>query len=200
MITEARHALTGLIKLFRGENDIDLFFADDGLAAARSFIAALIAAPAYVFIVLSSRHLGAEMSWAEAGLTYLGIWALFPALAYVMVAIQGHRDGFRFWLQLHNWAVLFVLYLQALPFVLLISGAFPGELAGLLSGLFQAMIFFLYYRITRAATGAPVMIAIVMTAIHVVANYGMQTAISGEFTKWRETRIEASAEPSEPQR
>lgn len=175
MMQDAWRGVVGTWRLYVGDDDVSAYYDFSAAGFFRSFGAALLALPIFMFLLFAQRHVAPPGTglW-EGAAVYVVIWAVFPLVAYLLVRLQGNRLAFVPWVVTHNWATVVSLGLQTLPYVFYVAGVMSIGMTSMLLTMALVFVLFIHYRVCRFATQAPVMIALVMTSIHVLANYGGQ--------------------------
>ena len=149
MITaqEIALAIYGILRLLRLDRGAVQYFENTPEAFWRSFNAALVAAPAYVLLVLlnfadNPADASEGRIVAVETITYVIGWVLFPL---VMVSFTEsascERYYFRF-VSAWNWSVVFQVFVFLAITAFGASGALPPSLAGFISLLTTAAILF----------------------------------------------------------
>jgi hypothetical protein len=195
MISDGLSGLVGTWRLFVGDDDVSAYYDVSAQGFWRSFAAAIIALPVYVFLVLAQRHIGLEESLANGIVIYLVVWAHFPIVAFILTKLQGNSAAFVPWVVVHNWAVLALLCVQTIPYLLYVAGLIPVSLTASLLTMAFVFTIFVHYRVVRVATQAPMLTAFAMMCIHVLINLGTQTWIDQQFDSAVDEDIPEITEP-----
>lgn len=140
-------AIYGILRLIRLDRGAIQYFDNTEAAFWRSFNAALVAAPAYILLVLlnfadNPPGAGEFRVIAVESITYVVGWVLFPL---VMVSFTESAKCFQYYFRFvsaWNWSVVVQVFVFLAITSFGSSGALPGGLAALLSLLATAAVLF----------------------------------------------------------
>ncbi len=129
---EVLTALLGAIKLARFDPSGSALFGNTARAAWRSFFAAFLAAPFYLFLIaLNGLNVGEGGQTGPALIfalfSYAGGWLVFPVVVWYAVRAMDREDRFAHFLAAYNWsAVIHNALFFLLAFVDAVTGASSG--------------------------------------------------------------------------
>ena len=148
----------------------------------RSFAAAVISLPVLIFILMGYERLNIDnVEDYEGGLSALDIlwafakvWFVFPILAFVLTRISGSGNRIVHWIVLHNWAVVFLLLIQAFPLTLYLAGlSSAAGVAFSIGVLYEGFRYFVHFRVANVALGLPLLWTIPIAMIPVIASMAL---------------------------
>jgi hypothetical protein len=144
MITlrEIRSALTGAIELARGDIIGLSYFENSAHGAWRSFWAALVVAPAWVFLLAVDQQpitAGPAELIAVQTIDYALLWSTFPLVLYEILSRTGHADRLCLYISMRNWAS--VIETPAMLFAAAFAVAVPYDAAQVVPLLVMVLIF-----------------------------------------------------------
>lgn len=122
--------------------------------ALRSFFAAVLVAPAFVFMLLLTRDsmppghpLGVVLI---VGLGYCLLWTVYPVIAHRICQMIDREEAFFRYLAADNWASILTYHFQLAVLVLIVGGVVPSALAPLLELAMQACLLAYAWFIARS--------------------------------------------------
>lgn len=174
---EIRQSLTGAWLLFRrdpaGMGNFSLTI--EGFW--RSFFAALLAAPAYIVLVMGRSDVGGATSWPGEILAYLVGWAAFPVIAIFLTRLLQLSHKYVPLIIASNWAaVLQILFFVA---VLLASRIFPQGLQSFLLLIATVIVLSYQWFVVRTALETTAMIALGLVVVDFLISTVIGAAIAG---------------------
>jgi hypothetical protein len=169
---EISSSLYGAWRLARGDRDGMNFMnlSIDGFW--RSFFAAVLAAPAYLLILLIQHtSMDMEMSWLPDLSSYVLGWICWPLVALGLTRMMGLAHNYIPYIITYNWANL-VHISFLLPIALITHGqVLPQGLAAMV-GLVATLAVLVYlWWVTRVALGASAGIAIGFVVLDVLLGF-----------------------------
>lgn len=134
---EVFYRLYGAWRLARFDTAGTQFFDTAPEAAARSFFAAMLVAPAYFLIdLLVAAEAPAQevtvLTILTEVLIYSLSWTVFPVVAYHICQSIGREEAFFRYLSASNWSKVLTYHLGMVLFTLVMAGILPNGFAALL--------------------------------------------------------------------
>lgn len=183
ILVEARRAFAGVALILRGRQDFHGFFDVSASGFLRSFWAAAIALPAFIFLIAADNHALAAAGratltnpWA-IGLRYLVLWLYFPVFAALVARLLDRRPAFAPWVVAHNWTAAALLYANAFIAMLAVARALSGPLVSVAGMLLIFLTVYAHVRVAHAALGPPWALAIGAACAQILASLVLQVAI-----------------------
>ncbi|MBT3790761.1 MAG: hypothetical protein HN725_09875 [Alphaproteobacteria bacterium] len=149
----------------------------------QSFFAALLAAPAYVIILLVQRASTAEeATWLPDISSYLLGWICWPLLALVVTRMLNLSQNFIPYIIAYNWAnVLHINFL--LPIAIIThGGVMPDGMAVVLSLLATLAVLLYMWWVARVALGATTGVAIGFVILDVLLGFLLSRGTDALFS------------------
>jgi len=152
----------------------------------RSFSAAIISLPILIFILLGFERLNIDnIENYEPSLTamdvlgiFARVWFVFPFLAMILTRLSGTGHRIVHWIVLHNWAVVFLLIMQAVPIALYLIGlSSAASVAFSIGVMYEIFRYFMHFRVAQLALGLPLLWTIPIAMIPVMANMALAFAL-----------------------
>lgn len=177
IVADIRHGVAGAFLLIRGRPEFAQHFDVSTAGFFRSYAAAILALPAYLFLVLAAARGGggAVPAWAHV-LEYVSLWLYFPILAALVTRLLGRGAALVPWTVAHNWTTAVVFGVSTLPIAIYHAGL--GEPAAQFAGF--GVIFFTIYahwRAAHAALGGPWQVSAAGTCAHLTCSMLIQISI-----------------------
>lgn len=132
LVRDTIYAFVGLKRLVSFQDNWRECFDVSADGVLRSFWAAALAIPVFVYVGAGFAHMGAELGavrppsrlWLDI-VEYARIWLVFPIVA-ALISLYFSRSAFlSVWLVVHNWAVLALFSIQAIVVTIYLSGVLP---------------------------------------------------------------------------
>ena len=159
ILFDAVAGISGVSRLMAFREDWRQGFDVSLAGVARSFGAAILVIPLYLFyeagMSRAAADLGIVAGDAPVGFliaAYIAGWTLFPVAAAGIVILTGRREAYAPWLVVHNWA-RFALYgvLTILMALYLVGFIDAGALGVLLGTLYQLVRLAVHWRVAAGA-------------------------------------------------
>lgn len=181
-IADAIRSLNGVWRLILGRDGYEDYFDVTPEGVRRSFFAAAIAAPVFLFVTAAMRSaiiaidptLAAEAgdaSFARTLAQFAVMWLHFPLIAPFLARLAGAREGLGRWIAVHNWTMLFVFLPQAALWGLYM--AMPGLIDprvpfSVVMQIVLPLSLFVHWRVANLGLGAPMGLSLALACAHVL--------------------------------
>lgn len=161
MFADVRSAVTGLVKLWRGEDGYRPYFDVSAQGVVASFRAAILGLPLFILAGYANGQVARSITPPDRDMPtvtlvgtlifYIMLWGIFPLVARFLTRALDKPEAWAPWLVVHNWTFLVLLGLQA---VVAGVGTFGGVFEALWAlGGFAVLTFAVFVH-WRAATAA----------------------------------------------
>jgi hypothetical protein len=127
----------------------------------RSFFAAVLAAPAYLIILMVQHaRLDDDLTWLPEISSYVLGWIIWPLAALMMARLIGLANNYIPYIIAYNWANVVHIHFLLFAAIITNGSVMPDGIATLLSLLATLAVLLYLWWVTRVALGASVGVAI----------------------------------------
>ena len=147
-IKEIASALYGSIRLASGDKNGTSYFNTSHLGFWRSFTAAVIVAPIFIFLlnvryIVSDSDINFFRFASTYTIAYVVGWVVFPLIINYITGILGNEKKFIGYVVIYNWASVLQNFIY-LPFAILVEAHIIYGTASTIIGLCLLSLVFLY--------------------------------------------------------
>ncbi len=160
MISDARRGFAGVWALLRGDPEFPKFFDVGAAGFVRSFAAAVLSAPIYIFVVAAvDRAAGTLAPGSEPvnlvlyeTVKFAVMWSALPVTAPLLLRLAGlDRTLFSPWVVVHNWTLFVLHFLMASSWLLYLVGVLDAETALRMHvSVYLPVTAVIHWRVTKA--------------------------------------------------
>lgn len=186
LIRDLVYAAVGLKRLILFQPGWQSCFDTSYEGVVRSFRAALLALPLYALIQIGivymiagagQQHPGYPPAFLAAD--FARIWLLFPVSAALASMMFSRKGQYGLWLNVHNWAVLALLAIQAALVVVHLAGFLPAMALWVFLAIpMRFILLAVHWRIATATLGLSWGAGAGAAAFHIVVDLIAVTALS----------------------
>ncbi len=195
VFADALRSLSGVWRLVLGRQGYEAYFDVTADGVRRSFFAAAIAAPVFLFVTAAQRQAAVALdpayaadvegvSFARTLALFAVQWLHFPLIAPFLADMLAAREGLGRWIAVHNWAMLLVFLPQGLLWA--VYTAFPGAIDPatpfmIVMQVVLPLSLFIHWRVATLTLNAPMGIALAATCAHVLFYQVAQLGVARLF-------------------
>jgi hypothetical protein len=163
-------SLIGAWRLFRFDPDAMRWFDTTMEGFWRSFFAAVLALPSFVFaftvqVATMEDPPEAALAAIAGAIAYAASWVAFPVVAAFVVRPMGYGRMYVPYIVAHNWTGALVAQAYLVVEILIQLGIFAGDLAGFVKIILFAVTLWYAWRVARVALDASVSVAGAMVVL-----------------------------------